>query len=62
MNRLRQGFSIIESICMLAAIVVFTLICVAIYRKQPDFFGMNQCQSPRLALVGSDQAIVVSAR
>lgn len=41
MNRSSRGFSIIESLCMLVAIIVFAMVCVAIYRKKPDFFGAN---------------------
>lgn len=56
MNRLRQGFSIIESVCMLAAIIVFALICAAIYRKDPAFFGASQLQGTSIAFVSSQQA------
>lgn len=41
MNKIPRGFTIIESICMLATIVVFALICAAIYKKQPEFFGLE---------------------
>ena len=46
---------------MLGAIVVFALICLAIYKKQPDFFGMNQEQGHATAQVVHAQRSIVTS-
>ncbi len=50
------GFTLLESFFMVVAVVTFSLICLAIYKKRPELFYLGKAKSATITPLGQSRS------